>query len=362
MTKILVADDKHARSLADLILSGEGYQVIEADDGPSACEIAVRERPDLILLAMNSPNVNGLQVLHDLKSNQGTRSIPVIISIAGEDDQNAELAVRAGALDYIAKPWPPEHLSDRIRIALNRSGEAVSTGNDLIDRVLLGGVALGVLTLIEGAAGTGKSVLCQHLAYGALMSDQRVAIYVHGVTPEGQMDRMKNLGMDISFEMQAGQVSIYPLENFNIEEQGSGKGLEELRKHMESVSEQSNLIILDELSQMVRRSGPVNSMNFFNECKFTCGPELGLIIALEPTSSNKDLLEKLGNLVGTHISLKAHDSTNGAHGNSANIMEVDKVKDTNLNWANKVCFEVDPDLAISMSMGLKVVATAKTGG
>ena len=51
-----------------------------------------------------------------------------------------------------------------------------------VDRIAgaLGGVALGVLTLVEGAVGTGKSVLCQHLAYGALMSEQRVTIYVHG--------------------------------------------------------------------------------------------------------------------------------------------------------------------------------------
>ena len=131
MAKILVVDDQDARNLADLILSGEGYQVVEADDGPSACEIAVREKPDLILLAMHSPNVNGLQVLRDLKSNQSTRSIPVIISTAAGDDQSAELALRAGALDYIPKPWPTGRLSDRIRIALNRSGEAVSTGNDL---------------------------------------------------------------------------------------------------------------------------------------------------------------------------------------------------------------------------------------
>ncbi len=208
MATILVADDQDGINLADLILSGDGHRVVEAEDGQLACELAV-----------GSENVNGLQVLQSLKSNPGTRFIPVIVSTAGEDEKSAELAVRAGALDYISKPWPSGHLSDRIRIALNRSGNTVSTGNDGIDRVLLGGVGPGVLTLVEGSPGSGKSVLCQHLAYGALMSEHMVTIYAQEVDLPDQdgtkpdfAGRMKNLGMDISFEMQADQARIYPIE------------------------------------------------------------------------------------------------------------------------------------------------------
>ena len=369
MATILVADDQDSINLADPILSGEGHRVVEAEDGQLAFELAARDKPDLILLAVGSQNMNGLQVLQSLKSDPGTRFIPVIVSTVGEDEKSAQLAVRAGALDYIAKPWPSGHLSDRIRIALNRSGGTVSTGNDGIDRVLLGGVGPGVLTLVEGASGSGKSVLCQHLAYGALMLEHSVTIYAQevdhpdqdGTKPDFAV-RMKNLGMDISFEMQGDQARIYPLGYFVNEEPGSGKALEGLREHIESLSMHCSLIILDDLTQMVKSSGTNHSINFFNECRLLCNPEFGIIIALDTAGMKQEMLGQVENLINTHVRLSAQNSKGGVYGTRVHLMEVPKVKDTYLNWTNMVSFEVDPALAISMSMGLRVIPAAGTNG
>ena len=94
---------------------------------------------------------------------------------------------------------------------------AISTGSDRIDKALLGGLSLGSFTLLEGATGTGKSVMCQHLAYGALLAEQGVAFYVQGMTPDDLVERMQGLGLDVAPNLREGQMLIYPLERTSME-------------------------------------------------------------------------------------------------------------------------------------------------
>ena len=131
---------------------------------------------------------------------------------SAEDEKRA---LKAGAVDYITKPWAPGELEDRIRISVPEfeqgggskkgiiKGPAagakaaeipqrasaqpapISTGSDDIDRALLGGIPLASLTLIEGPSGAGKSVLCDHIAFGAMLGDQGVVFYTSGLGPDG---------------------------------------------------------------------------------------------------------------------------------------------------------------------------------
>ncbi len=119
MAKILIADDDQAiRALLIDIVSDAGHDPIEAENGCAAFEKACQEHPDIILLDLMMPVMNGIQALKKLKSNPDTKAIPVIIATAKGQERDEREAMRSGAWDYITKPWGVSEVEDRIRMAL----------------------------------------------------------------------------------------------------------------------------------------------------------------------------------------------------------------------------------------------------
>ena len=108
MTKVLVIDDDSmVRETVVRLLILEGYQVIEAAYGQEGYADAISEQPNIILLDLNMPIMDGFQVLHKLKSNPETERIPVIVLTARIDAESERRCMAAGATDYIKKPWGP---------------------------------------------------------------------------------------------------------------------------------------------------------------------------------------------------------------------------------------------------------------
>ena len=120
VTKILVVDDDlSVRTLVKSILSGKGYELIEVADGGSACEVAISERPDLILLDVLMPGMGGFDVLGKLKDDPDTKLIPVIMLTAKGLPRDEARGMRLGAADYITKPCSREEIEGRVRLALS---------------------------------------------------------------------------------------------------------------------------------------------------------------------------------------------------------------------------------------------------
>ena len=121
MTTVLIIDDDSAvRTVVNRILTRNGYEVLEAEYGQAGCGRAVSDKPDIILLDLMMPVMDGFQVLSKLKRNPETRDIPVIILTARIDAESEKRCMISGAVDYIKKPWGPGELEDRISLALNR--------------------------------------------------------------------------------------------------------------------------------------------------------------------------------------------------------------------------------------------------
>lgn len=115
--KVLVVDDEHDfLSLMDFFLTLEGFDVETVCDGVAAIESVERGLPDLILLDVIMPRMDGYQALHTLRNNAKTRDIPVImLSILDKSDLDTEdLAVT----DYLVKPFSTTELIERIRTTL----------------------------------------------------------------------------------------------------------------------------------------------------------------------------------------------------------------------------------------------------
>ena len=119
MAKILIIEDEAGvRNVVRLLLNVEGYEVVEAEYGQVGCSRAMSDKPDLILLDLMMPVMDGFEVLDKLKSHPDTKEIPVIILTAKIDATSERECMQAGAVDYIKKPWGPRELEDRIGMAL----------------------------------------------------------------------------------------------------------------------------------------------------------------------------------------------------------------------------------------------------
>jgi two-component system phosphate regulon response regulator PhoB len=121
---ILVVDDEaDILNLLDYNLKKGGFKVISAKDGPEAIDLATKERPDLILLDIMLPNMEGTEVLRRLKAGDSTRNIPVIMLTAKGEEIDKIVGFELGAEDYITKPFSPREVVLRARAVLKRFKE-----------------------------------------------------------------------------------------------------------------------------------------------------------------------------------------------------------------------------------------------
>lgn len=117
--KILVVDDeKKIVSLVHAYLDREGYQVIEAFDGRQALEAFQRESPDLIVLDLMLPGMDGLEVCREIRRSS---EVPIIMLTSRGEDADKLIGLELGADDYITKPFSPRELVARVRAVLRRS-------------------------------------------------------------------------------------------------------------------------------------------------------------------------------------------------------------------------------------------------
>lgn len=119
MTRILVVEDEQANlaTIRDL-LNFEGYEVLEARNGRDGVEVATANKPDIILLDMRMPEMDGYEVARQLKAGPETKEIPIIALTGNAMDEQRREAMDAGCDDFIAKPVDFDNLLDRITVAL----------------------------------------------------------------------------------------------------------------------------------------------------------------------------------------------------------------------------------------------------
>ncbi len=117
--KVLIAeDDEHIRRLIKTILVLDNYRLIEAKDGKEALEKVSDEMPDLIILDLMMPKIDGIEVCSQLKKNALTRKIPIIMLTAKREMKDKVVGITAGADDYLTKPFEPRELRERVKTFL----------------------------------------------------------------------------------------------------------------------------------------------------------------------------------------------------------------------------------------------------
>ena len=124
MAKILIADDDpHIRQLLAFALEKAGFEVLEAEDGEAALAQAQAAAPDLLVLDLNMPRLNGLDVCRQLRAKG---ELPILILSSRDEEIDRVLGIELGADDYVVKPFSPREVVARVTAILRRARPAAS--------------------------------------------------------------------------------------------------------------------------------------------------------------------------------------------------------------------------------------------
>ena len=115
---LVVDDDGDVRALVVELLTRSGYHVSEAPNGREALKLLFEQRPDLVLLDISMPKLDGLELTRRLRDDPDTRALRVVLLTALAQDTDVSEGLAAGADDYVRKPFSPQDLQDRIEALL----------------------------------------------------------------------------------------------------------------------------------------------------------------------------------------------------------------------------------------------------
>jgi phosphate regulon transcriptional regulator PhoB len=152
---LIVEDDRDIVEMVEYNLREEGYATVSALNGEDGVNSARKERPDLIILDIMLPVMDGFEVCRALKSDEATARIPIIILSAKSQETDKVVGLELGADDYVTKPFSPRELIARIRAIMRRgaeqqAGSILEKGDIIIDsakhKVIVGGEEIQLTT------------------------------------------------------------------------------------------------------------------------------------------------------------------------------------------------------------------------
>ena len=139
-TILVIEDDKDIVELVRYNLEREGFRVLDAADGEQGLAAVIRQKPDLVLLDLMLPGVDGLEVCRRIRAHDELRSTPVVILTAKGEESDVVIGLELGADDYLAKPFSPRELVARLKAVLRRAIRAEEEGER--SRIEIGEVVL----------------------------------------------------------------------------------------------------------------------------------------------------------------------------------------------------------------------------
>jgi two-component system alkaline phosphatase synthesis response regulator PhoP len=123
-TILVIEDEEDILELIRYNLDREGYRVVCAESGEKGLEIARRQRPDLVLLDLMLPGLDGLEVCKRMKADSSIAALPIVMVTARGEEADVVTGLELGAEDYVTKPFSPRVLVARVRAVLRRRREA----------------------------------------------------------------------------------------------------------------------------------------------------------------------------------------------------------------------------------------------
>ncbi|MAU12143.1 MAG: flagellar accessory protein FlaH [Anaerolineaceae bacterium] len=221
----------------------------------------------------------------------------------------------------------------------------ISSGNTELDSRIGGGLPLGSLALIEGASGTGKSVLSQQIAYGALQQGLRVVMFTSENTVRSMVKQMDTIDMSVLDFLLIRRLRVYPVE-FSQGGQDSSKYL----LNALNAEENADLFILDSLSVVAGSITSSAILQFFEEAKQLCDQGKTIMVTLHPQAPA--LMEQLRSLCDANLVLETERDGQKL----VKMLTVAKIRGASSVTGAIVGFDVEP------GWGMRVIPISKARG
>jgi flagellar protein FlaH len=398
---LLVEDSPYDAAIVQRMLHKDQSLDFDVEWAQSAgeCLEQLKEKTfDILLLDYNLPGQDGLALLQSLS---GKPNMPPIIMLSGwGDGRVAEQAMRCGAYSYFPKNFlNSDVLAPKIREALGsnrqereekrpadrvegppqppagetdvtsdaRDGEKplghepqgrsespaetdvasdagnrriVSTGNEILDYRMGGGIPVGSLTLIEGQSGAGKSVLAQHLIWGALKNESQVVLYTNENTSESLLTQMASLGMDVADYAVRGKLQVYGMPTSSAGEKAS-PNLDMLLGHMSQLQDH-DLLVVDSLTGFVANLSDQEVSSFLTRCKQYYGQGKTVVAAIHSNAFSDSSLSRIVSLCDVYLRL----GIDVMGDRLVKRLEVAKIRGASKVTGRIITFDVEPGLGI----------------
>jgi archaeal flagellar protein FlaH len=233
--------------------------------------------------------------------------------------------------------------------AKGKKREVIITGVPEVDEKLGGGIPLGSLCLIEGDSDSGKSVLCQHLSHGTLVTGEAsVAYYTTENNVRSLISQMDSLSLQVLDHFLSDHLRIYPL-TFRGNMKGGQKPFYVLTHHFSKLSQDFKLIIVDSITLLVAHSETVAILDFFSRCKGLCDEGKTIILVAHSYAFEEDMLARTRSLCDARFRLKLEQVGDSM----VKLMEVLKVRGAERPTGDVVSFDIEPKL------GMRIIPLAK---
>jgi flagellar protein FlaH len=234
-------------------------------------------------------------------------------------------------------------------MAKKKRGDAIITGVPEVDEKLGGGIPLGSLCLVEGHSDAGKSVLCQHLTNGTLITGETsVAYYTTENNIRSLISQMDSLSLHVLDHFLADHLRIYPL-TFHGSVKGGHKPFVVLTHHFSRLPKEFKLVIVDSITLLIAHSNPIAIIDFFSSCKSLCDDGRTIILVAHSYAFEEDMLVRTRSLCDARFRLKLEQVGD----NMIKLMEVLKVRGAERPTGDVVSFNIEPKI------GMRIIPLAK---
>lgn len=224
----------------------------------------------------------------------------------------------------------------------------ITSGNVELDSRIGGGLPAGSLTLIEGASGSGKSVLSQQILFGSMKDGYKAAVFTSENTVKSLIRQMQSIDLDVLDYLLMRRLRVYPIELSRLGQKAPFILLAALKQEIER-----DLIIIDSFTSVITAaSSDTDMLSFFEECKRLCATGTTIIINLHSNSANNDMLDRVRSLCDAHLNLRSMQDGQRI----VKTLEVLKVRGGASVTGAIVGFEVEP------GWGMRVIPISKARG
>ena len=239
----------------------------------------------------------------------------------------------------------------RRRRAEDGLGDKIHTADRLrtLEQKMGGGLPVGSLNLALGAAGSGKSVLCEHLAYGALVGGFEVAYFTSEHTPDSLTTQMASIGLDPAIFLADDSLQIFPVPD-PVEGEDSAPVLSQLSLAIEELTQNSQFIVVDSITDLAGSCSEQNVIAFFSAGRRLTNQGKTVMTSIHNYVFSSEMFSRLRNLCDGYFTLNSEQ----VMGRPMRTLEINKINTTELVTENLLSFVVEPEV------GMRVIPLSRS--